>query len=170
MERFTMQPIGVIHTPFTQREGIPIQGALAPQVTGEIEVFPEFEEGLKDTEGFSHLILIYVFHTSQGYSLHAKPFLDDITRGVFAIRSPRRPNPIGLTVVRLLERRGRFLDIAGVDMLEGTPLLDIKPYIPHIDSFSHAKTGWCEGKMKRGETRLSDDRFTSAERAEENTS
>lgn len=158
---FTFRPIGTIHTPFKALEGIPIQGALQLQTRGWVEVFPHFAPGLKDVEGFSHLILLYVFHRSRGFSLVTKPFLEEIPRGLFSIRAPKRPNPIGLTIVRLLSRDGARLDIGGVDMLDGTPLLDIKPYVSAIDAHTNTREGWLSGKMRvDGRKKLSDDRFS----------
>jgi tRNA-Thr(GGU) m(6)t(6)A37 methyltransferase TsaA len=115
---------------------------------GRIEVYPEFAAGLQDLDGFSHLILLYVFHQSNGYTLQVKPFLDDQVRGLFATRYPRRPNPIGLSIVRLLARQENILDIEGVDMLDGTPLLDIKPYIPDFDVRTESRSGWYETRNK----------------------
>lgn len=159
---YSFRPIGIIHTPFETKEGVPIQGALCPETRGWVEIFPEFAPGLKDVEGFSHLILLYVFHRSQGFHLITKPFLEEIPRGLFAIRAPKRPNPIGLTVVRLLNRNNARLEIGGVDMLDGTPLLDIKPYVAAIDAHTDAQDGWISGKM-RGDARkkFSNGRFRS---------
>ena len=154
------KPIGIIHTPFKEPVGIPIQGALRPDVEGCVEIFPKYEEGLKDVEGFSHLILLYHFHLIKEHALVSRPFLDDTPRGVFAIRGPRRPNPIGLTVVRLLKREDSLLHIGGVDMVDGTPLLDIKPYIPDIDAHRATRLGWVGDKLrKKGKEKRSDDRF-----------
>ena len=154
------KPIGVIHTPFREPAGIPIQGALRPDTEGALEIFPEFQEGLKDVEGFSHLIVLYHFHQVQGYNLVARPFLDDTPRGVFAIRGPRRPNPIGMTVIRLNKRDKNMLHISGVDMVDGTPLLDIKPYFPDVDAHQTAKLGWMGDKLKKeGKTKSADSRF-----------
>jgi tRNA-Thr(GGU) m(6)t(6)A37 methyltransferase TsaA len=159
-EIYTFRPIGIIHTPFQKLKGMPIQGALVPETDGWIEVYPEYAEGLKDIEGFSHLIILYIFHRSRGYHLLARPFLEETQRGLFAIRAPRRPNPIGITVVKLLQRQDGRLDIAGVDMIDGTPLLDIKPYISAIDAHPEATEGWISGKMKRdGSKKISDGRF-----------
>jgi len=152
-------PVGIIHTPFKERQGTPIQGHLAQEAEGTVEVFPEYVDGLKDIEGFSHIILLYCFHKSEGYRLQAKPFLEDVERGVFSMRAPRRPNPIGLTVVRLLKRDGNVLHITGVDMLEGTPLLDIKPYVAEFDHFGEVKKGWLEGRADKPHRTLADDRF-----------
>jgi tRNA-Thr(GGU) m(6)t(6)A37 methyltransferase TsaA len=144
---FIMKPIGVIHSPLTDKTLTPIQPTRS-QVVGQVEVFHEFAEGLQDLEGFSHIILLYVFHQSRGYTLQVKPFLDDQVRGLFATRYPCRPNPIGLSVVRLLARRVNVLDIEGVDLLDDTPLLDIKPYVPDFDVYTDVRTGWYETRSK----------------------
>ncbi len=158
------RPIGTIHTPFQQRQGMPIQGALFPENRGTVEIDPEYEEGLKDIEGFSHLILLYYFHESKGYDLAARPFLDDCPHGIFSIRSPRRPNPIGMTVVRLINREKNILHISGVDMVDGTPLLDIKPYFPDVDAHPDAKTGWMGDKLNQlGKKTVSDNRFSDTD-------
>lgn len=139
---FTYKAIGIIHTPFKVQADTPIQGTFS-DAEGTVEVFPEFAGGLKDIEGFSHLFLIYHFHKSQGYALTAKPFLDGSEeRGVFAIRHFRRPNPIGLSIVELKKAEGNLLEVAGVDVLDGTPLLDIKPYIRQFDCREDASSGW----------------------------
>ena len=142
-----MKPIGILHSPFTDKNQTPIQSTRS-QVSGYVEVFPEFAEGLKDLEGFSHIILLYIFHQSDGYTLQVKPFLDDRLRGLFATRHPCRPNPIGLSIVRLLTRRGNILNVEGVDMLDGTPLLDIKPFVPEFDVRTNVKTGWYAQRSK----------------------
>ena len=138
---FILKPVGVIRSPFTDKSQTPIQSSRS-QAIGQVEVYPEFAVGLQDVEGFSHIILLYVFHCSSGYALQVKPFLDDQLRGLFATRHPCRPNPIGLSVVRLLARRGNVLEISGVDVLDGTPLLDIKPYVPEFDVRTEVHTGW----------------------------
>ncbi|MDY6862590.1 MAG: tRNA (N6-threonylcarbamoyladenosine(37)-N6)-methyltransferase TrmO [Thermodesulfobacteriota bacterium] len=143
----SLKPIGIIHSPYKIIEEIPNQGYKS-KYTGIIEVFKEYEEGLADLDEFSHLILLFLFHKSNGYFLKIKPFFDINLRGLFATRSPKRPNPIGLSVVRLLERNDNMLDIAEIDMLDGTPLLDIKPYVPHFDQREVVKVGWLEGKIK----------------------
>ena len=142
MERVIYQPIGIIRTKFTKKEDTPIQGIFAQDARGEVEVFPEYTEGLKDIDGFSHLILIYHFHLSEGYSLVAKPFLSDEEKGVFSIRHFKRPNPIGLSIVRLDQVKGNILEISEVDIIDGTPLLDIKPYVDQFDSRAEVKSGW----------------------------
>jgi tRNA (adenine37-N6)-methyltransferase len=138
---FTMKPIGVLHTPFSDKKQTPIQPTRS-QASGRVEVFPEFAEGMQDLEGFSHIILLYAFHQSDSYNLKVKPFLDDQEHGLFATRHPCRPNPIGLSIVRLVGRRENILEVEGVDMLDGTPLLDIKPYVPDFDVRTEVKTGW----------------------------
>jgi tRNA (adenine37-N6)-methyltransferase len=144
---YVMRPIGVIHSPFTDKKQTPIQPTRS-QAMGQVIVHPEFVQGLQDIEGFSHIILLYAFHQSEGYALRVKPFLDDQLRGLFATRHPCRPNPIGLSVVRLLARRGHVLEIEGVDMLDGTPLLDIKPYVPDFDVRQNTRVGWYETRSK----------------------
>jgi tRNA (adenine37-N6)-methyltransferase len=136
-----MRSIGVIHSPFSEQALTPIQPSRS-QSAGRVEVYPEFAEGLEDVEGFSHLILLYVFDRATPCSLRVKPFLDDRLHGLFATRYPSRPNPIGLSVVHLLGRQGNILEIEGVDVLDGTPLLDIKPYVPEFDSRPNAAAGW----------------------------
>lgn len=141
---FTYRAIGIIHTPFNAMEDTPIQGTFS-EAKGTVEVFPEFAAGLKDIEGFSHLFLIYHFHKAEEYSLVAKPFLDGSKeRGIFAIRYNRRPNPIGLSVVELKNVRGNVLEVACVDIMDGTPLLDIKPYVHQFDCREHACSGWVD--------------------------
>ena len=138
---FLMRPIGVIHTPFTEKADTPVQASRS-QAKGSVEIYPEFTDGLQDLEGLSHIFLLYVFHASTGYSLVVKPFLDDRKHGLFSTRFPYRPNPIGLSLVQLLGRNGNTLEIEGVDMLEGTPLLDIKPYVPEFDVGMPVRIGW----------------------------
>ena len=143
----SMQPIGFIYSPFTEKSETPIQ-AVRSQALGRVEVNLEFSEGLKDIEGFSHIILLYVFHESNGYELRIKPYLDDQLRGLFATRYPYRPNPIGISVVRLLKHEGNHLEIEGVDVLNGTPLLDIKPYVEDFDVRNNTRKGWYETRSK----------------------
>lgn len=130
---FVMCPIGVIRSPFTERQQMPIQPSRSHAV-GQVEVFPEYVEGLRDIELFSHIILLYVFHCAPGYTLRVPPLTACQPHGLFATRHPHRPNPIGLSVVRLVDRQANILVITGVDMLDGTPLLDIKPYVPEFDA------------------------------------
>ncbi len=152
-------PIGMIHSPFKTIEGMPIQPAGASGIKGSIEVFPEFEEGLKDLEGFSHIILMYHFHRVEGYSLLVTPFMDDVRRGIFSTRAPKRPNPIGISIVRLVRVNGLTLDIENVDILDGTPLLDIKPYIPQFDNHPATSIGWLENANEKVRAARSDGRF-----------
>ena len=143
-----IKPIGIIHSPFQSGAETPIQPSRS-RANGQVEVFKEYQEGLEDIEGFSHIILIYWFHKSKGYSLKVKPFLDDALRGVFATRAPSRPNQIGISVVRLLERKENILYVKGIDVLDGTPLLDIKPHVPDFESGEIVRIGWLEGKIFR---------------------
>jgi len=137
----TMRPIGIIRSPYTDTAQIPCGCGARHEAEGILEIDAEFEEGLTDIEGFSHLYVIWVFDRVQGYDLLATPPTDTKSHGVFATRSPRRPNPIGLTVVQLLSREGRRLRVSGVDMLEGTPLLDIKPYLSSVPA-EDLRRGW----------------------------
>ena len=136
-----MHPIGVIRTPFTEPSEAPIQASRS-RAAGRVEVDPAFSPGLQDLEGFSHIYLLYVFHRSTGYALQVKPLLDARPHGLFATRYPARPNQVGLSVVRLMARQGDTLEVEGVDMLDGTPLLDIKPYVPEFDVHAVTHTGW----------------------------
>ena len=151
------RPIGLIHTPFTERQGMPIQPSRGLGVRGTVEVAPEFADGLADLDGFSHVVLIYHFHRSQGFDLRVTPFLDTEKRGLFATRAPRRPNAIGLSVVRLLGIEGNRIEVQDLDILDGTPLLDIKPYVPEFDQRTKVCEGWLEGVKNRRVD--SDDRF-----------
>jgi tRNA-Thr(GGU) m(6)t(6)A37 methyltransferase TsaA len=160
MKTISYSPIGIIHSPFRSGEDVPIQSAYAEDVAGTVELFPEYLDGLKDLGQFSHLILIYHFHLSRGYELEVKPFLDEQSHGVFATRAPRRPNHIGISTVRLNSIEGSVLHVAGVDIVDGTPLLDIKPYIPDYDDRAGVRVGWLEGKREQAKTRRADDRFS----------
>lgn len=156
----TLQPIGTIHSPYSEREGMPIQPKGAEAVPGTVELLPEFEEGLKDLDGFSHVILLYHFHRSEGYSLTVTPFMDTEKRGLFSTRAPKRPNPIGLSIVRLVAVQNSTLHIMGVDVLDGTPLLDIKPYAPAFDLPSgEIRSGWLEKKEGDVTGKRADGRF-----------
>jgi len=154
-----MIPIGTIHTPFTKLEGMPIQPTGATGVEGTVEVFEEYKAGLQDLDGFSHIILLYHFHRSTGFSLKVVPFLDNQSRGLFSTRAPKRPNPIGLSIVRLDRIENRVLHVRDVDVLDGTPLLDIKPYVPEFDSREEVRVGWLEKVRGTVSARKSDDRF-----------
>jgi tRNA-Thr(GGU) m(6)t(6)A37 methyltransferase TsaA len=159
MGTITYRPIGVIHSPFKDKEGMPIQPAGAQGIAGTVALDPKYAEGLNDLGGFSHIILLYHFHRSEGYALTVKPFLDDAMRGVFATRAPNRPNPIGFSIVRLVKVEGRTLSIEGVDIIDGTPLLDIKPYVPEFDGPKAERTGWLSGKAEKANTLKADRRF-----------
>jgi tRNA-Thr(GGU) m(6)t(6)A37 methyltransferase TsaA len=145
-DSLALEPIGIIHSPYKNRVEAPYQGYRSEKIS-QIEVFKEFEEGLKDIEGFSHILVIFWFHKSQGYHLLVKTPWDDILHGLFATRSPHRPCPLGLTIVELVAREKNILNVKGLDAVDSTPLLDIKPYIPSIDERSVVKLGWLEGKL-----------------------
>jgi len=138
----TYRPIGVIRSEHVAAEETPIQSAYAKGCKGQAEVFPEFASGLRDLEGFSHVYLIYHFHQAGPAKLMVKPFLQDIERGVFSTRAPCRPNAVGLSIVELVRREGNVLHLDGVDILDGTPLLDIKPYTAKFDCIKTARNGW----------------------------
>jgi len=144
-----LTPIGVIRTPFATKDDAPIQGAFHPEFEGTVELSAEFAEGLADIDGFTHLILLYEFDRAAPVQMRRQTFLGDEPHGLFATRHPARPNPIGLTVVTLLRREGRVLTVGGIDVLDNTPLLDIKPYIPRFDSFPGASEGWLAGRQER---------------------
>ncbi len=145
---FIFKPIGVIRSPFTEKDKTPIQASRS-QAVGQVEVYPEFADGLKDIEALSHIYLLYAFHESQGYQLQVKPFLDDKEHGIFATRYPYRPNPIGFSVVKLLSREGNVLTVEGMDVLDETPLLDIKPYVPDFDHRADVRAGWYETRSQK---------------------
>jgi tRNA-Thr(GGU) m(6)t(6)A37 methyltransferase TsaA len=161
IDEIIYKPIGTIHSPFKDLEGMPIQPIGAKGVKGEIHLDEKYEEGLKDLEGFSHIILIYHLHLCKGYKLHVKPFLDNTERGIFATRAPKRPNAIGMSVVCLDKIEGSTVYISNVDVVDGTPLLDIKPYIPNFDKCKgeELRIGWFEDKHEDANHKKSDDRF-----------
>ena len=156
------RPIGIIHSPYLQPAGTPIQPRGGKGVSGTVEIFDQYVEGLQDLEGFSHIILLYHFHLAKPGSLKVKPFLDQKLRGVFATRAPSRPNPIGLSIVRLLKVENNLLFIQEVDILDGTPLLDIKPYLPDFDSPPVDRRGWLEEKIADFSHTRDDGRFTQS--------
>lgn len=160
-EPLVCKPIGVIRSPFKTPDGMPVQPSGSKTVKGTVIVDPEYEEGLEDLDGFSHIILIYYFHKSRGFSLKVIPFLDDRQRGLFSTRAPGRPNPIGLSVVRLKKISGNILEIKNVDILDGTPLLDIKPLVPEFDHGRKIRTGWLEKAASKARNKKSDKRFSS---------
>jgi tRNA (adenine37-N6)-methyltransferase len=160
MKTWTVRPIGFVHSPFKETHQVP-RGLGATHVEeGVLEVLPEFHTGLKDVEGFSHLYVLWVFDRSRDYELEGTPPCDTRSHGVFATRSPYRPNPIGLTVVRLIARDGNLLHVQGVDMLEGTPILDIKPYLSSLPE-SELKRGW----LAEAEARRDQEARQSAEKS-----
>jgi len=152
-------PIGYFKTPFNDIKGMPIQPIGAEHIEGTIEVLPEFCEGLKDLEGFSHVYVLYHLHEIVGYDLMVKPFLDTQRHGIFATRSPKRPNPIGLSVMPLKEVRDNAVVLGCVDVLDHTPVIDIKPYVADFDRCNANRFGWFEGKSQNATHHRSDDRF-----------
>ena len=159
MEPIEFRPIGVIRTPFSDIEGMPVQAAGAIGIAGRIELDPSLVEGLVDLETFSHLTLLYHLHRVTAVRLTVKSFLDDQFHGVFATRAPARPNAIGLSTVRLISIAGSTLEIEDVDILDGTPLLDMKPYVPGLDDRRDPRIGWYEGRLDRVSEIKADDRF-----------
>ncbi|MCD6441781.1 MAG: tRNA (N6-threonylcarbamoyladenosine(37)-N6)-methyltransferase TrmO [Candidatus Marinimicrobia bacterium] len=159
MDEVKYKPIGVIHSPFKEPKGTPIQPAGAKGISGTVEVFPEYAEGLKDIDGFSHIILICHFHLSRGWSLMVKPFMDNQLHGLFATRAPARPNPIGISIVRFVKVEGNILHIQDIDIINGTPLLDIKPYVPEFDMRDVEKIGWLEKNLHKLSKSKDDERF-----------
>jgi len=160
MDAIRYEPIGIIRSPFREPEGTPIQPAATRGTAGTVEVFQRYAEGLKDLDGFSHVILLYHFHEAGPPELEVRPFMDDAKHGVFATRAPARPNPIGLSVVRLLRIDDNVLHVRDVDILDGTPLLDIKPYAPAFDVRGQIRTGWLENRVDRLPEATDDGRFS----------
>jgi tRNA (adenine37-N6)-methyltransferase len=164
MKSVKYRPIGVIHSPSKDLEGMPIQPIGARGIKGEIHLNEVYVEGLEDLEGFSHIFLLYHLHLCNGYLLKVKPFLDNTMKGIFATRAPKRPNPIGLSVVRLEKIEGTTIHISNVDIVDGTPLLDIKPYVPNFDKFEdeEIRIGWFENKHQDASKKRSDSRFSQS--------
>jgi tRNA-Thr(GGU) m(6)t(6)A37 methyltransferase TsaA len=156
--QISLAPIGTVHSPFDRPEGIPIQAAFS-EVVGTLEIYPEYVDGLRDIEGFDYLILLYRFHLATKEPLRVTPFLDDEPRGVFATRAPTRPNRIGLSVVRLLKVSGNVLEIGNVDIVSGTPVIDIKPFVPDFDCRTGGRIGWLSGSVNRATGARADGRM-----------
>jgi tRNA-Thr(GGU) m(6)t(6)A37 methyltransferase TsaA len=159
MNEVTYKPIGIVHSTFKKTDSVPIQSIAARDVEGLVEIFPEYGKGLRDVEGFSHIFLIYHFHEARRPQLLVKPYLDDRLHGVFATRAPARPNPIGISIVRLVTVEENKLHIKDVDIVDGTPLLDIKPYVPEFDARETCRIGWLQDRINRLSETKSDDRF-----------
>ena len=159
MNEIILKPIGKIRSPFKEPKGTPIQPASAKGIQGTVEVFEEYKEGLKDLDGFSHVILLYHFHLSGKPEMSVLPFMDEEEHGVFATRASSRPNPIGLSVVELLGLDGNVLSVRNIDIVDGTPLLDIKPYTKEFDNFEVSKSGWLEKRVHKIEETKDDGRF-----------
>lgn len=159
MEEIIYKPIGMIHTPFKKPEGVPIQPLGGSDIEGFVELETAYKEGLSDLDGFSHIYLIYHFHLSKGYSLKVVPFMDDRERGLFATRAPKRPNPIGISLVKVKSIETSRLYFLGADMVDGTPLLDIKPYVPEFESPEDVKIGWLKNHVHKSRYFKADGRF-----------
>jgi tRNA-Thr(GGU) m(6)t(6)A37 methyltransferase TsaA len=164
MREVVYKPIGVVHSPFKAPQDVPIQSVTAEGVMGYVEVAREYVEGLRDVDGFSHLILIYHCHLAQDYSLLVRPFLDERLHGVFSTRAPSRPNSIGVSIVRLTKIEKNILHIQDVDIIDGTPLLDIKPFVPDFDQREAERIGWLTGKVDKLHSGRDDGRFAKSTR------
>lgn len=161
MNTFSFKQIGTIHSPFRDTAGMPIQPTGAKGIKGTVELLPEYEKGLMDLDGFSHIILLYIFHRFGGYSLTVTPFLDFQPRGLFSTRTPKRPNPIGISIVKLVKIDISILHIENIDVLDMTPLLDVKPYVPEFDRPpGRIRTGWLEQGVRAVEDKKADGRFS----------
>lgn len=159
METITYNPIGLIRSPFKTLDNMPIQPTGAQNVLGEIHIFDDFVEGLQDLDRFSHIHLLYHFHMNSGYNLLVKPFMDTVLRGLFSTRAPKRPNMIGLSVVKIESIKGNTIHIRGVDVLDQTPLLDIKPFVTKFDAAPADRFGWLDQNAQKAESFRSDKRF-----------
>ena len=159
MSEVVYRPIGVVHSPFKVPQDVPIQSVAAEGVMGIVEVAREYVDGLRDVDGFSHLILIYHCHLAQDYSLLVRPFLDERLHGVFSTRAPSRPNPVGVSVVRLTRMKKNILHIQDVDIIDGTPLLDIKPFVPEFDQRKAERIGWLTKNIDKLHSGRDDGRF-----------
>ena len=150
MEQIIMQPIGIIDSPYKQNKGIPIQGIFNSDVEAWIELKDKYAGGLKDLDGFSHAIILYYFHKSQREEIEGRPFLEQNKHGIFATRSPQRPNHIGLSIVKIKKIEANRMYFTEVDVLDQTPVLDIKPYVKYFDSRDNVKCGWLDKHFKDG--------------------
>ncbi len=159
MNEITYKPIGIVHSSFKEPKTVPSQAAASKGSKGTLEIYPQYAEGLKDLKGVSHLILLYHFSLVKDCKLLVKPFLDDQLHGVFATRSPARPNPIGISTVRLTKIENNTVHIQDVDIVHCTPLLDIKPYVPKFDDRKNAKIGWFKDKIDKLKDARDDGRF-----------
>lgn len=160
MKQITYTPIGICRSPWKSQESTPIQPAAAKDTAGTLEIYEQYRGGLADLDGFSHIIVLFHLHKSAPYRLKVVPYLDTEERGVFSTRAPSRPNSIGLSTVRIISVEGNIIHITGVDMLDGSPVLDIKPYIPKLDSIKTEKTGWLSRREKGFEHSKADRRFS----------
>jgi tRNA-Thr(GGU) m(6)t(6)A37 methyltransferase TsaA len=163
--KLVLDPIGWIETPFREPAGTPIQPSRARGALGKVRLYPGFHAGLKDIEGFERIWLVYWFHAAPAANLLVTPFLDTVERGVFATRAPARPSPVGISAVRLLAVSGGVLEVADVDIVDGAPLLDVKPYVPEFDCYPSSKAGWFDETNSR--RRLADERFKNNARPED---
>lgn len=159
MKEIKYRPIGTIHSPFKEPKGTPIQPKVSGGTEGSVEVFSEYAEGLKDLDGFSHIILVYHFHLCNKSSLSVIPYMDEVPHGVFSTRAPGRPNPIGISVVRLVRIEGNIIHVQDIDILDGTPLLDIKPYVSEFDENIVQKKGWLKKNIHKYKGTKDDGRF-----------
>ena len=159
MNRIVYKPIGIIHSPFKEAKNTPIQPAGAEGTEGSIELYPEYSECLKDIEGFSHIIIIYHFHLIKNWKPLIRPYMDEEFHGVFATRAPARPNSIGLSIVNLLEVKENILIVRNIDVVDKTPLLDIKPYTPEFDIREVKRIGWLEKNIHKLPDSKDDGRF-----------
>jgi len=159
MNQISFKSIGIIHTPFKKIQNMPIQPSAAFGVKGHIVLNEEYIEGLSDLDGFSHIYLLYHLHLSNSFKLKVIPFLDNQERGLFSTRAPNRPNPIGLSVVKLIKIRGNIIDVENVDIVDGTPLLDIKPFVNEMEGVINCKIGWLTEFKEDIKSRISDKRF-----------
>lgn len=159
MHSFTFEPIGILRTPYLNIKDMPIQPSGASGIRGTLILDPAYRQGIKDLDGFSHIFLIYVLHQAGQPQMTVIPFLDQKPHGVFATRSPKRPNPIGLSIVRLISVDENILTLENVDMLDGSPVIDIKPYVPAFDQPENVKVGWLSKSSQEVKTKRSDDRF-----------